>query len=334
LGSYYSPGSYTIKSKTDLGCELVQGVVNFTENSGTNKIVANVTFGTPATNFPPNHTKVALYKKTLDIGNNSVIVFVAEQMLGADGQAVFNNLEPGDYYMGSFIQYPDNYNVAEHIYYQNSVVHSDAISIPVVDGTVFIASLHHVVLANSSGNNQASGTVGVGNSKSLTPKKDMVVVVRDMQLGDIIGVCVTDENGKYAFDNIPENKNIQIFVTSFMHQNWTPYAVLTGENQEYNVDFIIDGNSVYPDGSTGIEDVTLNNLHFAIEPNPAADVVRIHSNVEKAILTVYDLNGRLVKTEFVSQSTELNISDLKSGTYLFILKDQNGAIGVNKLVKR
>ncbi|MFY9590521.1 MAG: proprotein convertase P-domain-containing protein, partial [Bacteroidales bacterium] len=105
LGNNFTDGSYDIKSRNQYGCSSVQGIANFvTEVSGTNKIVANVSFGTPASNFPANHVNVKLYKATT---NNETIVLVAEQLLSSNGQVEFTNLETGDYYLGSFIQYPD-----------------------------------------------------------------------------------------------------------------------------------------------------------------------------------------------------------------------------------
>ncbi|MGI6411218.1 MAG: hypothetical protein ACOX0V_08285 [Bacteroidales bacterium] len=87
LGDNFLDGSYDIRSRNQYGCSLVQGIVNFvTEVSGTNKIVANVSFGTPASNFPANHVNVKLYKATT---NNETIVLVAEQLLSANGQVEF-----------------------------------------------------------------------------------------------------------------------------------------------------------------------------------------------------------------------------------------------------
>ena len=126
LGENFSSGTYNILSRTEHNCSVVQGTVYFiNETIGTNKIIANVTFDEPAINFPENHIKVKLYKETIDPDNNVVVVFVTEQFVNDNGQAEFIDLEVGNYYLGSFIQYPENYNVAEHVYYQNVVVHEN-----------------------------------------------------------------------------------------------------------------------------------------------------------------------------------------------------------------
>ncbi|MDD4150674.1 MAG: T9SS type A sorting domain-containing protein, partial [Bacteroidales bacterium] len=334
LGNNFPSGSFDVWSKNQYECQFLQGIVNFTENTGTNKIVANVTFGTPASNFPANHAKVVLYKKAVDISNNEVIVFEAEQMLGINGQAEFNNLLPGEYYLGSFLQFPDNYNVAPHIYYQTAVVHEDAISIPVVDGTVFIASLHHVMLEVINGTNNGSGIVGTeGGKNSLNLLEDMVVILRSMDASEIIDVSVTDINGRYEFENIPENTNIQIFVTSFAHQNWIPFTTHTGTNQNYNINFIVDGNSVYPEGTTDIFSFELSKIDFNIYPNPAKDVLSIKSCVENGVIKIYDTSGKLAQTGIVFGNSEINISNLSPGTYIIIITNENGETGVQKFVK-
>lgn len=127
-------------SRNQYNCYLVQGIANFTSQVSGNlgQIVANVTFGTPASNFPAEHVNVKLYKTEIDITENEVIVLMDQKLLDGNGQTEFLNLTPGDYYLGSFVQYPENYNVAEHVYYQDAVVHEDAISIPIEEGTVFL----------------------------------------------------------------------------------------------------------------------------------------------------------------------------------------------------
>jgi len=338
LGNYYPSGSYDVNSRTQHNCSLVQGTVNFTTgtggNTGAGKIVANVSFGTPASSFPANHVNVKLYKKEIDINNNEVIIYKAQQTLGTNGQAEFLNLEPGDYYMGSFILYPDNYNVAEHVYYQTAVVHEEAISIPVFEETVFIANLHHVLLTESQGSNTMQGIVGENNNaKSLNPKKDMVVVLKNADIDEIIGVSVTNEEGQYYFEDVPVNANIQAFVTSFAHQNWTAFEIETDSYQTYNVNFIVSGTSVYPDYTTMIEDVQIQNIEFSVFPNPANDVLNINCDIEKAIVQIFDISGKLVKTELAFSNSEINISELVSGTYLIILSAENGKTGIQKFVK-
>ncbi|MFY9590520.1 MAG: T9SS type A sorting domain-containing protein, partial [Bacteroidales bacterium] len=243
-------------------------------------------------------------------------------------------LETGDYYLASFIQYPDDYDVVEHIYYQTAVVYEDAISIPIAEETLFVANLHHVALTESQGSNTMQGIVGATtNQKNLNPRKDMVVILKNTDINEIIGVSVTNENGQYHFNNIADNANIQAFVTSLEHQNWTAFETETTSEQIYEINFIVDGTSVYPDVPTMLENIKIQNIEFTVFPNPAKEVLNINCDVEKAIVQIFDINGKLIYTDFVFSNSEINISELISGTYIIILSAENGKTGVQKFIK-
>lgn len=334
LGDNYSGGSFDIWSRNEFDCELLQGNVNFVESSGTNKIAANITFGTPTANFPSGHARVLLYREVTDINNNTVIIQVAEQVLGSNGQAEFNDLEPGNYYLGSFIIYPDNYNVAEHVYYQTAVMHEDAISIPIDSETIFIASLHHTQLIENPGSNNGGGTVGTSDDKKgLNPLSDMVVILRDVDASAIIDVSTTDEDGNYFFENIPDNTNVQIFVTSLLHQDWLPYDLETDSDQFYNINFIVEGSSIYPEGTVGVSSLEISSIDFSIYPNPAKDILQISSNIENAKISIYDISGKLVYTDMFFVHREINISNFSAGPYLIVLTKENGEAGIQKFIK-
>lgn len=336
LGENFSSGTYNILSRTEHNCSVVQGTVYFiNETIGTNKIIANVTFDEPAINFPENHIKVKLYKETIDPDNNIVVVFVTEQFVNDNGQAEFIDLEVGNYYLGSFIQYPNDYDVVEHIYYQTAVVYEDAISIPIAEETLFVANLHHNAITETQGSNEMQGIVGATtNQKSLIPIKDMVVVLKNTDINEIIDLSVTNENGQYHFTNITDNANIQAFVTSLEHQNWTAFETETSSDQTYNINFIVDETSVYPDITSTFENVQIQNIEFTVFPNPAKEVLYISCDIEKAVYQIFDINGRLVNSGLAFSNSEINISDLVSGTYLIILSTDNGKTGIQKFVKQ
>jgi len=159
------------------------------------------------------------------------------------------------------------------------------------------------------------------------------VVLRNTDINEIIGVSVTNDNGQYHFDNITDNVNIQAFVTSFEHQDWIAFEKETGVDQTYNINFIVDGTSIYPQVSGVFEDIQIQNIEFTVFPNPAREVLYINCDVEKAILQIFDINGKLIYTDFVFSNSEINISELISGTYIIILSAENERIGVQKFIK-
>ncbi|OQC44264.1 MAG: hypothetical protein BWX59_02023 [Bacteroidetes bacterium ADurb.Bin028] len=82
-----------------------------------------------------------------------------------------------------------------------------------------------------------------------------------------------------------------------------------------------------------LEDMQIQNIEFTVFPNPAKEVLGINCDVEKAILKIFDINGRLVLTDLVFSNSEINISELVTGTYIIILSAENGKTGVQKFVK-
>ncbi len=71
--------------------------------------------------------------------------------------------------------------------------------------------------------------------------------------------------------------------------------------------------------STGLQQIKTNNERLIIEPNPANQSVSIESDGEIESISIYSLEGRLVKEWSVSHpqsSIMLDINDLPGGTYI------------------
>lgn len=60
---------------------------------------------------------------------------------------------------------------------------------------------------------------------------------------------------------------------------------------------------------------------FEVNPNPATDIVRIHSSFATASLQLYSLSGALVKTEKWNTGMVISLTGLPAGTYLLKLID-------------
>jgi hypothetical protein len=318
LGNNFQEGTYDIWSRNSEGCIMLQGTVTFVEDDGSNKITTNVSFGYPSINFPAGEVEVTLYKATLDIDNNPIVITVNQIVLGSNGQAVFEDLDEGDYYLGSAIVHPENYNVAAHVFYQEAITHEEAISIHVTENTIFIASIHHPQLGEEEGTNTGSGTVGSeGDNKSLIPEADMFVILYNDDTDEIVDVSITDINGKYNFSSIPDNTNFKMFVTSLEHQHWTPYIAHTNTGQNHNINFIIDGNSIYPEGYPGYaQEVEFDEI--VIFPNPANETLHIIAPVDEFNVEIINLSGQTVINEF--NSFKIDISGVPTGIYIVKVK--------------
>jgi hypothetical protein len=78
-----------------------------------------------------------------------------------------------------------------------------------------------------------------------------------------------------------------------------------------------------------------NSNVFNLYPNPANDVLNINSELEEIkLLSIADLNGRIVKSLEVNQtSSQINVSDLASGTYFVTITSEEGNT-VKKFIKK
>ncbi|GIZ09738.1 leucine-rich repeat domain-containing protein [Flavobacterium sp. UMI-01] len=90
-----------------------------------------------------------------------------------------------------------------------------------------------------------------------------------------------------------------------------------------------------------IEDPTLSTKNFQLEsnwdfyPNPTKELITVKSKQsEKAAIAVYDLNGRVVLQQEVTDSeSQINLSNVSSGIYLFKVKTDTGEF-VKRIVKQ
>ena len=60
----------------------------------------------------------------------------------------------------------------------------------------------------------------------------------------------------------------------------------------------------------------IDNQQLAIYPNPAKDVLRIANIADDQEVTIYSINGAVIKRVIVSEDDEINISELRPGMYV------------------
>ena len=82
----------------------------------------------------------------------------------------------------------------------------------------------------------------------------------------------------------------------------------------------------------GIEE--FNASQVSVYPNPANDAVNIQSNSIIKSISVFDIQGRKIQvTRTEEQNTQVNISALKTGIYLFSIETDAGTV-MKKIIKR
>ena len=82
-------------------------------------------------------------------------------------------------------------------------------------------------------------------------------------------------------------------------------------------------------GTTGISDITVNDN--IIYPNPTNGILYFNTKVDKAVISIFDLNGKKILEVLVS-SNQIDVSTLSNGIYMIKIEDNSGLI-IGKFVK-
>ncbi len=85
-------------------------------------------------------------------------------------------------------------------------------------------------------------------------------------------------------------------------------------------------------GFDNIEEAHAHNLHLAIAyPNPGGDVLNIRTGLRNATLQVYDMQGRIIHQQIITDEvTSIDASKWSSGTYIWKLTVNNEQLTVEE----
>ena len=106
------------------------------------------------------------------------------------------------------------------------------------------------------------------------------------------------------------------------------------------MDFVNDPYTYYnyikkfpPEAFLSIEEAHANDLKVAIAyPNPGGDVMNIRTTLRDCNLTVYDMQGRIVhQQEITDDVTPIDASKWQSGTYVWKLGVRSVELGVKEV---
>jgi len=131
------------------------------------------------------------------------------------------------------------------------------------------------------------------------------------------------------------------------NENFTPYTITTdaiGARSVYAIDldgdedmdvlsasFADDKIAWYENlGVLGVNESTL--LDFSVYPLPTTGILNIQSNATITQIELYSLLGQLVLSN--SNKNTIDISSVSQGVYFIKIKDENGNIGTQKVMKK
>ena len=87
--------------------------------------------------------------------------------------------------------------------------------------------------------------------------------------------------------------------------------------------------TVIQEGTTGVSDLAANE--FTIYPNPAQDILFFNAKVGNVLVLVYDLTGKMVLCQQISNN-QIDISKLPHGIFILKIADATGLV-IKKFVK-
>ncbi|WP_372937974.1 leucine-rich repeat domain-containing protein [Seonamhaeicola sp.] len=137
--------------------------------------------------------------------------------------------------------------------------------------------------------------------------------------------------GPNNFFRFLDLSNIKLYVPAGTKEDYKAHAMWGLFFNEGVYDNIIEGEM--PE-LLSTKEVALE-LGFNMYPNPTRDVVVIkNKQLRNAAVTVYDLNGRALLNKTISAAeSQINISNLSNGIYLFKVKADNGEF-TQRIVKQ
>ncbi|MFO7789984.1 MAG: T9SS type A sorting domain-containing protein [Bacteroidales bacterium] len=337
LGSDYPPGNYRITS-TNMSCTTIQGMddyehLAFTSSTGAPKIVGVLSYGPGFNFFASSHAKQDLYKLETP-GNIESSVHHSYSHVSNFGLSEFQNLEPGAYLLSSVIdstsynnlQYEFG-NTVRKFYYDEALTFENSNQLLVDGNDIVFARLHHPTLYPNTGSNIVYGNVlkDAGNDE-LNPLENEAVVLYHPHNDDILGVTSTGPSGSYRFENVPEYTDLEVYVTSLDFQNWTSAEFQTESNENYEIDFIAQENTVYP-SETGINENTLHGINFSLYPNPANTYIKINKDVSGAKYSIFNSSGQIVTKG--TYTDKISVNGLSNGIYYLTIRTGN-KLGVRR----
>ncbi len=191
-------------------------------------------------------------------------------------------------------------------------------------------------------------TRGVSYSKDHQPLNNGIVLkedntliyVQNWNLGDRINYdsWVVIEHLDENFETISE-----MYYTSGEDGNFIEVNSIVSTKEE-DLLLVGYGNSLNGDKSwnfvtkfpasafVSIEEAHAHNLKVAVAyPNPGGDVMNIRTSLRNCTLQVYDMQGRMVhQQEITDDVTSVDASGWSSGTYVWNLKTENGKLKVEE----
>ncbi len=279
---------------------------------------------------------VFLYKET-----NAVYQFVDSTIIDNNGNYIFAGVRQGNYLVQALTNIPGTLPT----YYGNTTVWSSA-SVIRVNNNNPVTGINIIVVGFDSlrGSGTISGYVGNDgkNTKSTLHKSsvadpyvDATVFLqrKENDAAHTIAITYTDKNGFFEFNHVPVGHYIIVVDIPGLDMIDNNEIDITEDGQVIeNQNYIIteEGIEAEHKGATSIEQLS-TEIEINLYPNPAQNVLHIQSSSVVEQITIYDINGRMIK-QILFPNQDINVNDLAKGIYLVKVKTEAGDV-LRKVIK-
>lgn len=280
-------------------------------NTGATKIVSAKTPTDVSAEFP-NATKAidiqdyltSFFSSSSTQRNSKGMRFVQPAPLGTVN-VIFNNTNNED---EKVMEYPYDFG--------NS--HSDDFK-----GQVKSTAINTTCTGHGNFSVDGKGTLKLNAATTLTNVlRYKLVDTVDAVLTTPFAVTLKIIRTQYEYYDLANSKELPVFIYATLRITSTGQFT-TDVKQKIVL------NSVQPDGFIGIAEQ--NELNLSVYPNPTTGIIKLSGLTSDAVVTITDLQGKVVYTNTVSNG-EMSIAEFQAGVYVMEVVSAEGK-AVQRIVK-
>jgi len=158
-------------------------------------------------------------------------------------------------------------------------------------------------------------------------KADVILRGRTKSSGNVIAYTTTDDNGDFAFFNIPDGDyTVEVDIPGIPHDSYHNVTV-TGGELIMNLDYLVGEEYIYAqNGPNIVPSVSDNQEKIVLYPNPCNGSLYIKNEKSEDLtlqVEIYNLAGICLYSESIdisSSISKLDVSSLKEGLYIIKIK--------------
>ena len=147
----------------------------------------------------------------------------------------------------------------------------------------------------------------------------------------IVGVCSEEELVEFMY----RHYSIYLEVANSIAKNPFSYTIESdGDNYMLTIENGEGDIAVY--GNVPLSQPEFSQPQLTLHPNPVSDILYIHSEDIISKVSVYDIQGKVIKTisKINSNTSEINLSSLQNGVYFISVLAETGEKLTKKVVKK